>query len=110
MEHLLTVAGMAGVTFMIRYSLLPLSGRIHFSEGLQRALGYVPVAVLTAIIVPAAMMPDGRNLQITWSNPYLVGAALTTAIGLASKNLLATIVGGMGAFMGWQWALKAGWF
>ena len=85
MEHFLMVAGMAGVTFMIRYSLLPLSGRIHFSEALQRALGYVPVAVLTAIIVPAAVMPDGHNLQISWSNPYLVGAILTTVIGLVSS-------------------------
>lgn len=110
MEHLLMVAGMAAVTFMIRYSLLPLSGRIHFSEGLQRALGYVPVAVLTAIIVPAVMMPDGHNLQIAWSNPYLVGAVLTTAIGLVGRNLLVTIVGGMVVFMGWQWVLKAGWF
>ena len=110
MEHLLMVAGMAAVTFTIRYSLLPLSGRIHFSEGLQRALGYVPVAVLTAIIVPAGVMPDGHNMRIAWSNPYLVGAVLTTAIGLVSRNLLVTIVGGMVVFMGWQWLLKAGWF
>ena len=110
MEHLLMVAGMAGVTFLIRYSLLPLSGRIHFSEGLQRALGYVPVAVLTAIIVPAAVMPDGNSFQISIFNPYLVGAVMTAVIGLVSKNLLVTIVGGMGVFMCWQWALKAGWF
>ncbi len=110
MEHVWMVAGMAGVTFLIRYSLLPLSGRIHFSEGLQRALGYVPVAVLTAIIVPAAAMPDGNRLLISISNPYLVGAVLTAAIGLVGKNLLVTIVGGMGCFMGWQWLLKTGWF
>lgn len=103
------VAGMAAVTFLIRYSLLPLSGRIHFSEGLQRALGYVPPAVLTAIIVPAVMMPDGSEMQIEWSNPYLIGAAVTTVIGLVSKNLLVTIIGGMGFFMCWQWVLKAGW-
>lgn len=110
MEHFLMVAGMAGVTFLIRYSLLPLSSRIHFSQGLQRALGYVPPAVLTAIIVPAVMMPDGNDLQVSWSNPYLVGAVLTAVIGLVGKNLLVTICGGMGVFMCWQWVLKAGWF
>ena len=109
MKHLLMVAGMAAVTFLIRYSLLPLSGRIHFSEGMQRALGYVPVAVLTAIILPAAVMPDGNTLQISFSNPYLVGAVLTAVIGLVGKNLLVTIVGGMGVFMCWQWVLRAGW-
>ena len=110
MEHLYMIAGMAGVTFFIRYSLLPLSGRIHFSEGLQRALGYVPPAVLTAIIVPAVMMPGGQDLQISWSNPYLIGAVLTAVIGLVGKNLLVTIVGGMGVFLCCQWVLKAGWF
>jgi branched-subunit amino acid transport protein len=109
MEHFLMVAGMAGVTFLIRYSLLPLSGRIHFSEGLQRALGYVPPAVLTAIIAPAVMMPNGTSYQVSLSNPYLAGAVVTTAIGLVGKNLLVTIVGGMGFFICWQWVLKAGW-
>ena len=110
MKTLLMVAGMAGVTFLIRYGLLPLSGRIRFSRGLQRALGYVPPAVLTAIIVPAVLMPDGGRVQLSWTNPYLIGAVLTAAIGLVGKNLLVTILGGMGGFMAWQWVLKAGWF
>ena len=109
MEHLLMVAGMAGVTFLIRYGLLPLSGRIQFSRDLQRALGYVPPAVLTAIIAPAVMIPDGSGCRLSLSNPYLMGAVFTTAIGLAGKNLLVTIVGGMGFFICWQWVLKAGW-
>ena len=33
------IAGMALVTFLIRYCLLPLSGRITFSKGTTRALG-----------------------------------------------------------------------
>ena len=110
MEQYWMVAGMAGVTFFIRYSLLPLSGRLHLSAGLQRAMGYVPPAVLTAIIVPAVMMPNGHHIQISGSNPYLIGGVLTTVIGLVGKNLLVTIVGGMGAFISWQWILRAGWF
>jgi branched-subunit amino acid transport protein len=109
MNAFFLVAGMAGVTFLIRYSLLPLSGRIRFSPGLQRALGYVPPAVLTAIIVPAVLMPDGHDLRVSWTNPYLVGAVLTTVIGLTGKNLLVTILGGMAAFLAWQWVLRAGW-
>ena len=106
MDTVFTVAGMAAVTYLIRYSLLPLSGRLRFSAGLRRSLGYVPPAVLTAIIAPAALQPDGQGLQIAWSNPYLVGAVLTVGIGLLSKNLLLTIVGGMGAFTIWQWMVK----
>lgn len=106
MEVIFLVAGMAAVTYLIRYGLLPLSGRIRFSDGLRRALGYVPPAVLTAIIVPAVLLPGGQELQITWTNAYLVGAVCTVAIGVLGKNLLLTIVGGMGAFTIWQWMLK----
>jgi len=59
--------------------------------------------------VPAALLPDGHTLQFSFSNPYLVGAFLTAVIGRLSKNLLVTIVGGMAAFVLWQWVLQAGW-
>jgi len=109
MDPLFLVAGMAAVTYLVRYGLLPLSARVRFSADVQRSLGYVPPAVLTAIVVPAVLQPDGQGLQIAWSNPYLVGAVFTAAIGLLSKNLLLTIVGGMATFSLWQWALKIGW-
>jgi len=110
MQTFLTVGGMALVTFSIRYILLPFSGRIRLSTGVQRALGYVPPAVLTAIIVPMALMPDGQNMHLSPANPYLVGTLATIAIGWVSRNLLVTIVGGMGIFLAWQWVLAAGWF
>ena len=105
METVYLIAGMFLVTFSIRYGLLPLSGRIRFTPGIQRALNYVPPAVLTAIIVPAALMPDGHTLQLTPANPYLVGAIGTTLIGWLGKNLLITIIGGMAAFVICQWVL-----
>lgn len=98
---------MALVTFSIRYALLPLSGRIRFSNRVQRALGYVPPSVLTAIIVPAALIPDGQTLSVSWTNPYCVGAVATILIGWFSKNLLITIVGGMACFALWQWMLNS---
>jgi branched-subunit amino acid transport protein len=109
MEAFWGITGMALVTFSIRYLLLPLSGRIVFSGRMQRALSYVPPAVLTAIIVPAALIPNGGDLQLSWRNPYLVGALLTMAIGWLCKNMLVTILGGMMAFAGWQWLLSTGW-
>ncbi len=106
METVFLVTGMALVTFSIRYLLLPLSGRVTFSNGMQRALKYVPPAVLTAIIVPAALISDGQTFQLSWHNAYLVGAVATVVIGKLSKNLLITIIGGMAVFALWQWLLK----
>ena len=108
METAWLVGGMAAVTFSIRYILLPFSGRIRLSPGVQRALGYVPPAVLTAIIVPMALMPDGQTLSLSITNPYLIGALATIAIGFLGKNLLLTITGGMGLFLVWKWMVTAG--
>lgn len=106
METVLLVGGMAVVTFSIRYILLPLSGRFRFSDSVRKSLAYVPPSVLTAIIVPAALIPDGHTLDFSIHNPYLVGAVATALIGWASKNLLITIVGGMAVFAGYQWLLS----
>jgi branched-subunit amino acid transport protein len=72
---------------------------------LINALRYVPPAVLTAIIVPAVLMPGGDRIELSLQNPYLVGALVAAVAGWLSNNLLLTIVLGMVAFMGWQWLL-----
>lgn len=109
MENFYLIGGMALVTFSLRYLLLPLSGRIRLSTGVQRALSYVPPVVLTAIIVPAALMPDGSTLHLSWTNPYLAGATVTALVGFMARNLLVTIISGMIAFLAWQWVLGRGW-
>lgn len=106
METFFLIAGMAGVTFTIRYILLPLSEKVTLSHGMRRALRYVPPVVLTAIIVPAVLMPDGHSYQVSWQNPYLVGAVITAVIGKTTKNLLVTIITGMAFFALWQWLVQ----
>lgn len=106
METFLMVAGMAVVTFSIRYALLPLSEKVTLTHGIRRALRYVPPVVLTAIIVPAVLIPDGSSYQVSWRNPYLMGAVVTAVIGKATKNLLVTIIAGMAFFAFWQWLVK----
>lgn len=107
LETLYLVAGMALVTFSIRYGLLPLSGRINISGRMRNALRYVPPVVLTAIIVPAVLYPNGQTfLHVSFNNAYLVGAIATVVIGKLSKNLLITILCGMACFGLWQWILK----
>ena len=106
METFLLVAGMAVVTFSIRYALLPLSEKVTLSHGMRRALRYVPPVVLTAIIVPAVLIPDGHTYQVSWRNPYLMGALVTAVIGKFTKNLLVTIIAGMAFFALWQWLVQ----
>ena len=105
MNEIYLIAGMMAVTFFTRYALVPLSGKMAFSKRLERVLSYVPPAVLSAIIVPSVVIPDGANMNLTLNNAYLVGAVITCLAGWLTKNLLATIVLGMTGFLLYQWML-----
>lgn len=91
------IAGMAGVTFGIRYFLFAFADRIRLADWIEDSLKYIPPAVLIAISVPAVLLPRG-DWHLSPSNPYLVAAVATTAAGVLIKNLLATIAIGLAAF------------
>ena len=93
--------GMTLVTFLIRYPLLAMSGRITLPPKLIQALNYVPPAVLTAIIVPAVLVED-NSLWLSPNNPRVLGALAALGMGLWKKNLLLTILSSMGVFLLWK--------
>ncbi|MDV3353146.1 AzlD domain-containing protein [Leptothoe sp. LEGE 181152] len=100
-NEVLLLGGMTLVTFLIRYPLLAMSGHITLPPRLLQALTYVPPAVLTAIIVPSVLI-EGGNLWLGVGNPRLMGALAALGVGLWKKNLLLTILVGMGVFLVWQ--------
>lgn len=97
------IAGMAVITFAIRYTLFAVGHRVRFSPLVTQALNYVPVAVLTAIVVPAMLMPDGTQMTLALDNAYLVGGIVAIIIAARWRNLLATIMGGLVFFFLWRW-------
>lgn len=97
----LLILGMALVTFGVRYPMLAIIGRLHLPDTALRALRYVPIAVLTAIIVPTVLMPQ-RTIDIRPGNTYLVGGIIAALVAWRTKNLLLTIVVGMAAFLLWR--------
>lgn len=98
------VLGMTLVTFGVRYPLLALAGRLRLPALLLRALVYVPPAVLTAIVVPAVLLPNGA-LDLAPTSPPLLGGVVAALVGWRTKNLLATIGLGMAAY----WLARALW-
>ena len=100
-QEIILITGMMLVTFAARYPVMVLVGRIQLPERAFKALRYVPVAVLTAITVPAALMPQGR-VDTSLSNAYLYGAIMAGLIAWRTKNLLLTISGGMVLFFLWR--------
>ncbi|MBX3063371.1 MAG: AzlD domain-containing protein [Anaerolineae bacterium] len=105
-EELILVLGMAAVTFGVRYPVLALVGKIQLPPALVKALRYVPPTVLTAIIVPEVLFPGG-NLRLSLTSPYIIGAIASILIAWRTKNLLLTIILGMGIFFvaAWQFGL-----
>jgi branched-subunit amino acid transport protein len=100
--ELFMVAGMMVVTFGVRYPVLALVSKITLPPALLDALKFIPPAVLTAIIVPAVLMPQGV-LDLGIDNAYLFAAVIAGFVAWRSKNLLLTIVLGMAVFLGWRW-------
>lgn len=82
------------ITFSIRLSFILFWGRLNIPDWLQRALRFVPPAVLTAIIFPELMIRNGA-LDLSFSNPRLLAGAVAILVGLKTKNMILTILIGM---------------
>ncbi len=98
MNYWLAIVGMSLITFGIRYALFAFAASVRFPPTLERALHYVPPAVLSAIVFPAVLMPDGHTLALDWRNPYLVGAVVAIAVSALTRKLLLTTIVGMAVF------------
>ncbi|WP_462170503.1 AzlD domain-containing protein [Pseudoalteromonas xiamenensis] len=92
-----TLCLMAMVTFLTRY--LFLHKRLPFEIGPkgQRFLSFSAPAVLTTIWVPIVLLPEGE-LNVHYSNPYLIGAIVAVAVAYKTHNIYATTLLGMAAF------------
>lgn len=105
MNYTLMVLGMALITFLIKAAIFILGDRVAFPPMLQRALGFVPVTVLTAIIVPMILAPHGGGLELDWRNAQLVASVAAVLVCAATGRQLLTIVLALVVFFGWQAAL-----
>lgn len=94
MDIYAVIVGMALITFATRYSLFALP-KLSFPPLVRQALHYVPTAVLTAIVVPGMLLPDGQHFDLALDNAYLLAGVASIAIAVWSRHLLATIGGGL---------------
>jgi branched-subunit amino acid transport protein len=97
-----TIAGMGIVTYAIRLSFVLLIGHMAVPPMLQRALRFVPPAVLAALIFPDLFL-SGGTLILSPANPRLLAGALAALIAWRSRNAILSIAAGMAAL----WLLQA---
>ena len=90
-------------TFGTRFIML--SGIVGKSlpAWLIEALGFVPIAVLTAIIVPAVLIdPANQQIAIT-DNPRLLAAFVAISVALTTRQVITTIGTGLATLWALQW-------
>lgn len=102
MNYWLIIIAMGVVTFGIRLLPIVLLGRIEIPLVVQRALRFVPPAVLSAIVAPELLMPGGE-FSLSLDNARLIAGVIATIVAWRTKNVLLTIAAGMIVF----WVLSA---
>ncbi len=98
----LIIVGMGLVTFGTRLTPIVLLGRIEIPVIVQRALRFVPPAVLTAIIVPELLYRNNQ-IDVSVTNLRLLAGLIAIVVAWRTKNALMTIGVGMIAL----WVLQS---
>ncbi|KVK85499.1 AzlD domain-containing protein [Burkholderia sp. MSMB1498] len=94
---ILLTAGMAAVTFLIRFSFIGLSGRIHMSERVKKTLRFVPVTVLPAIIA-VQILDVNSHMEFNLHNPKVVAAIICALVSLRF-GMIWVVVSGVGSLI-----------
>ncbi len=98
MKTWLVMIAIGLITYATRLSFILLLGRMEISSPLKRALQFVPPAVLSAIIFPELLMPQGK-LDISGSNLRLLAGMLAFVVAWRTKSALLTIAAGMAGLL-----------
>lgn len=88
------IIGMTLVTYFTRIGALALFRFTGVPTWLNRWLKYVPVAILTALIMPSLLLPKGY-LDISLNNHYLIAGIVAAFLAYKSRNIIVTLGIGM---------------
>ena len=89
------------LTFATRLSFIAILERIKLPPTFQRALRFVPIAVLSAIIAPELGYYNNM-LALSLMNPRLLAGIVATLVAFWTKNVVWTLLAGMAVF----WILR----
>lgn len=95
----LVFLGMAAVTFLTRFAMMPLMAR-DLPKRVADWLQLVPVALLSALIAPAILVTDGQWVVGARAPAALVGAV----VAWRTRSVLPTLMAGMACYLLLMWA------
>ncbi|GAA0298397.1 AzlD domain-containing protein [Halarchaeum salinum] len=98
------IVAIAVPTYLLRFSFIGLLGRLgEVPDWAERALAFVPAAVLAALVVPDVVTVHS-TVVATLAQEKVVAGAAAAAVAYYTEDVLATIAVGMGVF----WAIRFG--
>lgn len=86
---------LGAVTYATRIGAFAVLSRTGMPEWLRRAVRYVPVGVLVALIVPAILAPEGA-VVLGPANPYFIAGIAAALAAWRTQNIVITLVAGFG--------------
>lgn len=100
----LAIVAVGAVTFLMRASFIVFADPQRFPAHFRHALGFVPPAILAAIVAPGLLMPQSV-LDLSLGNPRPIAGILAILVAARTRSVLAAILSGMGALWLLQWAI-----
>ena len=97
MSSLLLIMFCGLITFLTRFSMIALLKKEMFNNRIREILSFVPSAIFPAIIFPVIFLDNNGTLHLE-DNPKILAAIIAILIGILSRNILATIFMGLGAY------------
>ena len=89
---------MAVANFAVRYPPIALVSRIDLPGPVMRWFGFIPAAVMGALVAGEVLRPGGEYL-ITPESPYILAAIPTALVYHYTRSFLGATVTGMAIFV-----------
>jgi branched-subunit amino acid transport protein len=93
---------MAVVTLATRAAGLAVTG-LTLPDWVQRWLGHVPVAVFTALVVPALLVRSAASGPELAAGPGLAAGLVGALAAWRTSSVIATIAAGLAVFWALRW-------
>lgn len=102
MSDWVLILSMAVLTFLPRYLPFALAGKVKIPPLVSQALVFVPIAVLTVIVVQTALIRDGE-LALNLQNHHMLASIVAFLVAVISRHMFLTIVVGLVSFAVLEW-------
>ena len=90
------IVAMGAVTYLSRIAGFLIVQVIGVPKSVARWLTYVPVGILTALIVPTLIVREGQ-LHVALDNHYLLAGLIAAAVAYKTRSVLVTVGVGLAA-------------